>query len=377
MTNKVELRVNNKTYAGWLNVEITRSIEQMSGQFTLGLALPVSSSAPDVKNGQPVEVSISGTRVITGWVMSTNPEVGSDNFDFNVTGRDKTCDLVDCSAVWQSGQWLNQPLQKIAADLCQPFGVSVVWNVQDALAAKPFAMFKLDHGETVHDAMSRAARQRGVMVTSDALGRLVFTEPGTTRTDDLILGQNLLQCKNNQDDSDRFSLYRVLGDNSGGGSLGDTATVEQMASVAANIIDPAVTRYRPKLIIADHNVDASTANARAQCDYRQALAKAQRVECLVRGWFQTNGRLWQPNELARVTAAPLGLNAAELLVVSATWSIDDRDGEITRLTLALRDGFDLPAEAESGSGKGKGKDDGGSFQGMSEDEFNARFPSSM
>ncbi|MBM6483446.1 phage baseplate assembly protein [Klebsiella pneumoniae] len=373
--NDVELKVNSRTYTGWLSVEITRSIEQLSGQFTLGLALPVTSTAPDVVRGQAVEVSINNTRVITGWVMATNPEIGSDNFDFNVTGRDKTCDLVDCSAVWQAGQWLNQPLRKIAADLCQPFGVEVVWNVQDALAAKLFATFKLDHGETVHDALSRAARQRGVILTSDALGRVVFTEPGTARADDLILGQNLLQCKNGEDDSDRFSLYRVLGDNSGGGSLGDTATVEQLSGVAANIIDSGVTRYRPKLIIADHNVDAATANARAQCEYRQALAKAQRVECLVRGWYQSNGRLWQPNELTRVTAKPLGLNSEELLIVSVTWSMDDREGEVSRLTLALRDGYDLPAEPESGSGKNGSS--GGSMVGMSQEEFDKLFPSSM
>ncbi|EPG7298520.1 TPA: phage baseplate assembly protein [Klebsiella pneumoniae] len=371
----VELKVNSRAYTGWLNVEITRSIEQLSGQFTLGLALPVTSSAPDVVRGQAVEVSINNTRVITGWVMATNPEIGSDNFDFNVTGRDKTCDLVDCSAVWQAGQWLNQPLRKIAADLCQPFGVEVVWSVRDALAAKPFATFKLDHGETVHDALSRAARQRGVIITSDALGRVVFTEPGTDRADDLILGQNLLQCKNGEDDSDRFSLYRVLGDNSGGGSLGDTATVEQLSGVAANIIDSGVTRYRPKLIIADHNVDAATANARAQCEYRQALAKAQRVECLVRGWYQSNGRLWQPNELTRVTAKPLGLNSEELLIVSVTWSMNGREGEVSRLTLALRDGYDLPAEPESGSGKNGSS--GGSMVGMSQEEFDKLFPSSM
>ncbi|HBC0987561.1 TPA: phage tail protein [Escherichia coli] len=375
MVNKVELKASGRIYTGWMNVEITRSIEQMSGQFSLGLALPIKAKAPDVKNGNPVEVSINNVRVITGWVMNTNPEVGSDNFDFNVTGRDKTCDLVDCSAVWQSGQWLNQPLQKIAEDLCQPFGISVVWEVKDAAAAKPFPMFKLDHGETVHDVLSRAARQRGVIVTSDALGRLVFTEPGTTRADDLILGENLLQCKNNQDDADRFSLYRVLGDNSGGGDLGDTATVEQMASIAANIVDPEITRYRPKLIIADHNVDASAANDRALTEYRQGLAKAQRVECLVRGWFQSNGRLWQPNELARVTAAPLGLNNKELLIIGVQWSMDGNDGEISRLTLALRDGFDLPAEAEKGKGKGKGK--GSEMAGMSEEEFNKYFPSSM
>lgn len=377
MVNKVELTVGNKIYTGWMNIEISRSIEQMTGQFTLGLSLPIKAKAPDVKNGNPVEVSINSVRVITGWVTNTNPEVGSDNFDFNVTGRDKTCDLVDCSAVWQSGQWLNQPLQKIATDLCQPFGVDVVWDVKDAAAAKPFTMFKLDHGETVHDVVSRAARQRGVMVTSDALGRLVFTEPGETRADDLNLGQNLLQCKNNQDDADRFSLYRVLGDNSGGGDLGDTATVEQMSAIAANVIDPEITRYRPKLIIADHNVDASAASDRAMTDYKQALSKGQRVECLVRGWFQSNGRLWQPNELTHVTAAPLGLNNKELLVVSVQWSMDGNDGEISRLTLAPPDGFDSPTEGEKGKSKGKGTDKGGEMSGMSADEFNKYFPSSM
>ncbi|MEM7025587.1 MAG: hypothetical protein AAF637_23845, partial [Pseudomonadota bacterium] len=49
-----------------------------------------------------------------------------------------------------------------------------------------------------------------------------------------------------------------------------------------------------------------------------------------------------------VTSEFLGLDKARLLVVDATWSFDD-GGEITELTVAPPEGYDLVAERAKGT----------------------------
>ncbi|WP_407230669.1 hypothetical protein [Escherichia coli] len=117
----------------------------------------------------------------------------------------KQGDLVDCSAVHQGSQWRNRTLAQIAADLCAPFGISVRWQVNDVTAEKPFASFTLENSETVADALTRAARHRGVLVTSNAAGELVFTQAGSKQTDTLVLGENLLEAIYNDDHRMRYS----------------------------------------------------------------------------------------------------------------------------------------------------------------------------
>nr|WP_249942233.1 hypothetical protein [Escherichia coli] len=73
------------------------------------------------------------------------------------------------------------------------------------------------------DALTRAARHRGVLVTSNAVGELVFTQAGSKQTDTLVLGENLLEAIYNDDPP--YALQRIpnQGHGRGGGKSGDSA----------------------------------------------------------------------------------------------------------------------------------------------------------
>ncbi|MCL7197601.1 phage tail protein, partial [Escherichia coli] len=85
----------------------------------------------------------------------------------NVSGRDKTGDLVDSSAIHGSGQWTRARLEHIVRDICKPFGIEVLVQTDtgDALDS-----FSLDDGEKAFDAIDRAARAKAILVTSSPTG---------------------------------------------------------------------------------------------------------------------------------------------------------------------------------------------------------------
>lgn len=195
----VELRINNQIFTHWISVSITRGLERLAGDFTLGIMMPGQPLPDSLRAGLPLALSIDGHVVISGYLDKVTHKMGADSAQVTVQGRDKTGDLVDCSAVYPGGQWRNRTLQQIAQDLCTPFGVAVRWEVDDPEAAKPFTSFTLELSETVADVLSRAARHRGVLVTSNAAGDLVFTQADKSATDTLRLGDNLLSADYTED----------------------------------------------------------------------------------------------------------------------------------------------------------------------------------
>ncbi|GKX57609.1 tail protein [Leminorella grimontii] len=345
--NTIELYVGNKIYTGWTDITVIRSIEELSGQFSLGLTRTRTDKDVSLKEGQPCRVEINGQVVISGYIDTMDRTIDAENRTIIAEGRDKTGDLVDCAARYQSGQWRNATLETIARDLCQPFGIGVVWAVDAADAAKPFRVWKLEPGETVFECLARAARHRGVMVNSNASGDLVFTTAGTERLETLRFGENIKFINIRSSWTERFSDYIVLGSSTAGGLWGDEQTAHQSTRVRVNITDPEISRYRPMVIVADSNQRADESRARADWERRRAMAHGQPVVVEVVDWFTRDKKLWMPNRLVVLDVPDEGYVERELLIVQMELSLTNDGGTTTKLTLMPAAGFDEPAQRET------------------------------
>ncbi|EME6178584.1 baseplate protein [Salmonella enterica] len=353
MMNNVELKVDGKIFSGWTSVTVNRSIETMAGYFDLGVNVQTSTDLSSLAPGKPFTLSIDGQTVITGYTDGCRRQMGADSMKITIAGRDKTADLIDCAAIYKGGQWKKRTLEQIARDLCQPYGVAVRWELTDAESAAPFTSFTLDHSETVYEALGRAARARGVLITSNAAGDLVFTRADESHSDRLVLGENLLSVDFDEDYRDRFSEYTVKGHGRSNGKVGDTVDARTIASQKGTATDSAITRYRPMIILADSKIDAQSATARALREQRRRLAKSVTFEAQLDGWTRSNGQIWMPNILAEIDASKFAIQTGPLLVSKVVLTLDDREGVKTTLTLAPRDGFLVPVEKDR-----KGKSSG-------------------
>ncbi|HAF2621521.1 TPA: baseplate protein [Salmonella enterica] len=353
MMNNVELKVDGKIFSGWTSVTVNRSIETMAGYFDLGVNVQTSTDLSSLAPGKPFTLSIDGQTVITGYTDGRRRQMGADSMKITIAGRDKTADLIDCAAIYKGGQWKKRTLEQIARDLCQPYSVAVRWELTDAESAAPFTSFTLDHSETVYEALGRAARARGVLITSNAAGDLVFTRADESHSDRLVLGENLLSVDFDEDYRDRFSEYTVKGHGRSNGKVGDTVDARTIASQKGTATDSEITRYRPMIILADSKIDAQSATARALREQRRRLAKSVTFEAQLDGWTRSNGQIWMPNILAEIDASKFAIQTGPLLVSKVVLTLDDREGVKTTLTLAPRDGFLVPVEKDR-----KGKSSG-------------------
>ncbi len=355
MSNTVTLRTDGRLFTGWTSVSVTRSIESVAGYFELGVNVPPDTDLSGLAPGKAFTLEIGGQIVCTGYIDSRRRQMTADSIKITVAGRDKTADLIDCAAVYSGGQWKNRTLEQIARDLCAPYGVTVRWELSDKESSAVFPGFTLDHSETVYEALVRASRARGVLMTSNAAGELVFSRAASTATDELVLGENLLTLDFDEDFRDRFSEYIVKGYARANGADGDDIDAESIVSRKGTATDSDVTRYRPMIIIADSKITAKDAQARALREQRRRLAKSITFEAEIDGWTRRDGQLWMPNLLVTIDAPKYAIKTTELLVSKVTLILNDQDGLKTRVSLAPREGFLVPVESDRKS-RGDGND---------------------
>ncbi|MEO6217768.1 MAG: phage baseplate assembly protein [Sphingomonas sp.] len=329
LAEKVELAIGGKLYAGWQSVSITRSLESLSGSFSLSLAYKATTADAEleINAGDKCRVLVGGEPVIDGWVDAVERSISGDDHAITVTGRDRTADLADCSAVHKPGSWSNVKLETIASELAKPFGVSVTAK---ASTGKPIAKFALQQGETVQAAIERLLRFRGLLMTPTADGNLqIITPDSGAPAATLEHGVNILSGSSKLDDSQRFSDYLIKGQAKGDNHK-HGKTVSQIKGDAT---DPGVTRHRPMLIVAEEQGDGASLAVRAKWEAGVRAGKAVSAEISVLGWrVSAGGKLWAPNLPVRVKSAPLKLADRQMIVTAVSFTKSD-SGTTAALTL--------------------------------------------
>lgn len=343
--DEITLRVDGKKYGGWTAVSITRQLDAMAGTFNLTLTWkwPDAKSKP-ITEGSRCTVDIGPDRVITGYIDDWVPSYDAKTVSIAVAGRDKTADLVDCSVVHSSGQFVNQTLTGIANTVCKPFGIKVVVATNVGAA---FPRIAIEQGETVHELLSRLALQRGVLLTSNAMGDLVITRASKEKCGtSLILGENILAARGRFSWRDRFDRYIVKGTGYGGGTTWDDMPLSTVGGQKATITDKEINRYRPRIIVNEDVMTAAGASKRGQWERQRAIGVSNLSEITVSGWrIPETGKLWEPNKLVPVKDEIQGLDG-EFLIKTVMYSEDDQ-GRLAVIGVVPPDALDIPAIAKS------------------------------
>ncbi|GAB0119485.1 hypothetical protein Acid7E03_35570 [Acidisoma sp. 7E03] len=198
----MKLEIDGNAFTMWTRSEVTRDLQDIAGSFifdyddlerfdgTGAIAQPdpavraevvasVQVAQEAIRNGQPVTITLDGETVLIGWIEDIRLELREDRLVASISGRDATGDLVDCTAnPTGPAEYRNIDLLSFCQAIAKPFGITVTSQVS---TGDPFDTIALDASEPAMAAIEKVARQRAVLVTSDGVGGLVLTGPGTTR----------------------------------------------------------------------------------------------------------------------------------------------------------------------------------------------------
>jgi len=338
---KAVLLVNGKEYAGWQSVRVTRSLEQVAGSFSLGVtdiwdAWSQSSGMGSIKEGDFCQVQFGGETIINGTVDDRSVSYDKENHSISITGRDATGDLVDCSVV--PTQIKGQTLLQIAQQVCKPFGIPALSNVDIGAV---FGNRTFEPGQLCFELLSSLAAHRGLLLVSDTLGNLVITKPSQNRSAGaLVFGENILACNGTASMRDRYRDYAVRHDTpQSDGLSGEAAT-----QIKATAHDRGVLRYRPLTIQAD---DATDLQKKVLFERNVRAAKAKPLTYTVAGWLADDFTLWKENTVVSITDPHQQppLDKTDMLISTVSF-IRDESGTRTEISVVAQGAFDVLAAPE-------------------------------
>jgi prophage tail gpP-like protein len=301
------LFVNGAIYGGWEDLKIVRELNAAAGDFTLQLTdrWQVGQEPWRIQAGDAAHVHLGKSPIATGYIDKVEASISASSRTITISGRSKTGDIVDCS-VEGASEYSGLTISEIAKKLCAPFSLSVT-VIGDAGA--PFDKITVQPGETVFTLIDRLARERKLLMYPSLDGNLVLSTVGNRRAaSEIRQGANLLSGKSTFDNSNRHSVYKVLGN--GFGFIGDAT---QAASPTGQASDAGITRYRPLVLVSENAVNDGTSGDRASYESNLRAAKALKAEVQVQGWYQAEGRLWNINEIVYLDAGFLGLRRDMLI----------------------------------------------------------------
>ncbi len=328
--DKITVEVRGVAYEGWLQSEIERSLEAISGTFSIPVSL-VPGQPPAIARQDDIVVKIAGVTVITGYVLAAEPFYKKGDCGLRISGRDRTGDLVRCTAIHKGGQWRSATLDRIAKDLVEPYGLQV--QIDTDMGA-PLQDFKLSHGESVVDALARAARLRGVLVTRDNMGKLLLTKAGKDRFKGAIVrGLNVISMDGIGTDDNRHSEYTVFGQSN------LVTDFESARNLKAKALDPEIKRHLPLVINADGNTTQAELDELVQHTLRVRRGHSMGFKYMLEGWAH-DGVPWPLNQRVVIYDDVAGLDGAEWLIASVRQSCDLKEGSVTELVVRPIEAYD-------------------------------------
>lgn len=346
---EVVLAVDGASYGGWKSVQVVQSMAQVAGTFELSVTdkHPGNAAGYAFRLGSRCTVRLDGQTVITGWVEEVRPRYSGSGrggeHGITVSGRDATCDLVDCSHVGPPSQWRGLSLPQIAAEVCRPFGVGVA---NEAGLGAPIADARTNEGDTVLAFIVRLARAAGVLPVSYGDGRLTLTRAGARGAGGAVeLGNNVQRAEGRQTNGQRYSRYIAKGQGQAAAPPDPKLTAQERADYLALITaptaeaaDPVVTRHRPLVVLAEGKAGPEDLLARVRWEAAVRAGRSRGASYTVSGWGPPGGGLWRINSTVQVTDAWLGLHGA-MLVEGVTYDLDEGSGTTSTLTLVHPDAY--------------------------------------
>jgi prophage tail gpP-like protein len=304
----VTVSAGGSEYSTWEEVVVEAGAQHAARSFSIIAAEPHSAMSAEwpFRPGTEVQVQASGSLLVAGYIDTYAPEFGDGYHRAVISGRSKTKDAVDSSAIppkkdsGVGGEWLKKDLSDIAKDLLKPVGVQVTSKLKDLTK---FPVWRLAPGSTIFSELETMARQDMALLIGAADGSLVITRADKfgSHSSALVEGVNIQAASAQLSEIDKHDEVHAWGQ-SWEGSGKDAQRLESVSR------DKTVERHRPQLVIAEGATNKDMVKSRAKWQSLRNAGWSTQVTIVARGWRDGGGALWDPEKLVFVESQRLKIS---------------------------------------------------------------------
>lgn len=311
-------------WTAWRRVMVQASFQRAARSFQIEAAVERGGAATAwaFKSGTPIDILFDRKLACRGYVDRYQPRLGEhDTAEATISGRSKSQDFIDSSAVHSTGQFKNKTPQEIAAEL-DLFHIGITTDEQ----LKKVPVYRITPGETAFRCLEKLCREQGVFPVGQADGSIKVTTGGKMRHAGILAeGRNIKTIEADHNWSGRHSDVIVRGQAPYGHGP-DALQIEGKAR------DAEVGRYRPVIVVHDGDTDKDRAKKRASTRRDREAGNSLKANVTVQGFFDDGGVLWEPGALVFVDSDFADIHQ-DMAVESVTFSQDRKSGSLSVLSL--------------------------------------------
>lgn len=338
-------------WSAWRRVMVRASFQHAARSFEIEAAVERGGAATawTFRAGTAIDIYFNGDLACRGYVDRYQPSLGEhDTAEASISGRSKSQDFIDSSAMHDTGQFKDKTPQEIGAALDQ-FGVGIATDEQ----LKKVPVYRITPGETAFRCLEKLCREQGVFPVGQADGSIKITKGGKGRhAGALIEGRNIKRIEADHNFSGRHSDVIVRGQRPYGHG-------EDALQIEAKARDAEVGRYRPVLVFHDGDTDKDRAKSRAETRRDREAGNSLKANVTVQGFRDDAGKLWEPGLLIFVES-PFADVHQDMAIEAVTFSQDRSKGSESILSLVDPRALGGKGGGGGGAGSAWATDAGGS-----------------
>lgn len=322
----VTIKAGGQLWSAWTRVMVQASFQDGARSFQIDAAAEFGGAATawTFKAGTEISILFNGEVVCTGYVDRYQPKIDAHkSASISISGRSKSQDMIDSSAMHDTGHFKDQTPDAIGKAL-DKFGVGI--STDQKLEKVPVC--RITPGEKAFRVIERLCRDQGVFPVGQADGSIKITKAGAKRhVGSIKEGEdgNMISGDADHNFAGRHSEVTVRGQR----PFGSGADALQIEGVAR---DAQMSRYRPIVIVHDGDTDKKRAKKRAGSHRDREAGNSLKANATVQGFRDDAGTIWEPGHLVFVESDFLDVHQ-DMAVESITFSQQRGEGSLSVLSL--------------------------------------------
>ena len=361
-SNTLTIKVGGTTYGNFKEASATKWLDIVSNEFSF-LATSEDAQPLPFKLDQPCKIYADGELVVTGFIEVIEVSADPRSHEILIAGRDKTSDLVDSTIDGLSSITGDVSLKALCEIVIAHIGsdLEVIDNAKPAVFEAAQYISNPDPGTNAIEFLEHHARERQVLLTSDAQGRLVIDKPVGVLVDGVARfrvrgfvqnqvgdpdgANNVLRSKVSYDSTGRFRNYRVISQaNIVALALAGTTEASSIANQSSSVfVDDEVRAGRQMVVMSETLSSSASALQRAMWTARVRKSRSKVYGATVSGYRNRTGNLWDINEIVSVNDDAADVHAS-MLANSVTYAVSPDDGPTVTMALLVKNAYSLTLE---------------------------------
>lgn len=299
-------------------------------------------------------IIINGKVAMTGIIDTVSPNEDVSSSTVDITGRDKTRDVVDSDLpenISLSGNFtLETVIQKVLKSLGLDNEIKVINELGSELRSFTQAdIVSAEVDKNAFEFINEYAQKVSAILITNSEGNIVITRAGTKKYPDKlvnILGEgaednNIISSSAGYDYSQRFYKYIVYSQSNANTST-QNVNINNVAQ-KGYAIDDEIRESRVMVQKANNACSSEVCTEIATLEANVRRANSLQYNCDVYGYETNDGNLWQVNSLIEVYDEDCDI-ASELLIKGISFNLGE--GAVTSLEFALSDAYTLQASLD-------------------------------